>query len=532
MDEGPGAHAAGQGDALAADAEQLLRHASEMFKTGQIRSGAETAIRGAELARRAGRPDLLARAALVVTGVQDRMLDAAVEAMCRDALAAVDADDAALRARLHGNLAVALYHRGRIEEASAESEVALALAADGVDPAATAAAIHARQMVVQGLFRPAEQVSLADRMLKIAGLSAEQVMLAHVWRIEGYVQLGDTGRAAHEIDSLDALAARTDDPLFSWHAIRARAGLLQAVGRLDEAGRVAALARERISPTQASFLIPQYHAQQVMIALDRGVPPSEFDAVRALASGGPPLIRAVQGYLELVCGDVPAARASFAATTPRLADAQDETRSATTAALIVLATAFDDAAVAEALYRELAPHDGLVIGGALGVLGPVGYFLGLVDTHAGRSDEAIAHLEAAATLCARGDLGPSLARTRVALVDALVRRSAAGDRDRAAALASIAAADARRLGMAYVGARAAELEERLGRSPLKLSAREREIAGRIAKGLSNREIAAALVLSERTVETHVQNILTKLGFHARTQIAAWAVSAGVTETTT
>ena len=41
-------------------------------------------------------------------------------------------------------------------------------------------------------------------------------------------------------------------------------------------------------------------------------------------------------------------------------------------------------------------------------------------------------------------------------------------------------------------------------------------------GLTNRQIAAALVLSERTAENHVQHILAKLGLHNRTQIAAWA----------
>ncbi|MFN8533621.1 MAG: AAA family ATPase [Dehalococcoidia bacterium] len=55
-----------------------------------------------------------------------------------------------------------------------------------------------------------------------------------------------------------------------------------------------------------------------------------------------------------------------------------------------------------------------------------------------------------------------------------------------------------------------------------LTRREREIATLIAKGKSSRAIAEELVLSERTVEGHVGNILNKLGFSARTQIAAWA----------
>src|SRR5919109_396431 len=56
-----------------------------------------------------------------------------------------------------------------------------------------------------------------------------------------------------------------------------------------------------------------------------------------------------------------------------------------------------------------------------------------------------------------------------------------------------------------------------------LSTRERQIATRIARGESNREIATGLVLSQRTVESHVANIMSKLGLSSRSQIAAWIV---------
>jgi predicted ATPase/DNA-binding CsgD family transcriptional regulator len=55
-----------------------------------------------------------------------------------------------------------------------------------------------------------------------------------------------------------------------------------------------------------------------------------------------------------------------------------------------------------------------------------------------------------------------------------------------------------------------------------LTRREAEVAVLVARGLTNRDIAAQLFLSVRTVEVHVDRILTKLGFHTRTQVAAWA----------
>ncbi|MCL4562515.1 MAG: helix-turn-helix transcriptional regulator, partial [Chloroflexi bacterium] len=60
-------------------------------------------------------------------------------------------------------------------------------------------------------------------------------------------------------------------------------------------------------------------------------------------------------------------------------------------------------------------------------------------------------------------------------------------------------------------------------SPGYLTGREREIAALVAQGKSNREIADELVLSRRTVEKHVANILSKLGFTSRTQIVRWSI---------
>jgi DNA-binding CsgD family transcriptional regulator/tetratricopeptide (TPR) repeat protein len=60
-----------------------------------------------------------------------------------------------------------------------------------------------------------------------------------------------------------------------------------------------------------------------------------------------------------------------------------------------------------------------------------------------------------------------------------------------------------------------------------LTRRECEVAVSIAQGKSNHAIAGGLVLSERTVEKHVENIMSKLGFASRAQIAAWVVEKGL-----
>ncbi len=62
-----------------------------------------------------------------------------------------------------------------------------------------------------------------------------------------------------------------------------------------------------------------------------------------------------------------------------------------------------------------------------------------------------------------------------------------------------------------------------------LTRREREVATLLAKGKANREIADELVIGERTVEGHVSNILGKLDFSSRTEIAVWAVDTGLAQ---
>ncbi|MBV9359094.1 MAG: tetratricopeptide repeat protein [Chloroflexi bacterium] len=64
-----------------------------------------------------------------------------------------------------------------------------------------------------------------------------------------------------------------------------------------------------------------------------------------------------------------------------------------------------------------------------------------------------------------------------------------------------------------------------------LTRREHEVAALVARGLSNRQIAADLVIAERTVASHVEHIMGKLGFNSRTRIGVWAAAHSVESST-
>jgi DNA-binding NarL/FixJ family response regulator len=121
---------------------------------------------------------------------------------------------------------------------------------------------------------------------------------------------------------------------------------------------------------------------------------------------------------------------------------------------------------------------------------------------------------------------PFLALSRLGLAKALVARGVAGDLPAARALVTEAAAEFRRLDLPGPLAAADALLTRIDAAASAanpLSRRESEVASLIALAMSNRQIAEQLVLSERTVETHVRSILAKLGYSTRTEIATWSL---------
>jgi DNA-binding CsgD family transcriptional regulator len=123
-----------------------------------------------------------------------------------------------------------------------------------------------------------------------------------------------------------------------------------------------------------------------------------------------------------------------------------------------------------------------------------------------RTDTLRARLLLGRALAAADERDTAVAELEQALADA---RSAAAIR-----LASEAARELRRLGARPAAVRGA------AQTPEELSARERSIARLVAEGRSNKEVAAALFVSPKTVENNLSRIYAKLGVRSRTELAA------------
>jgi DNA-binding NarL/FixJ family response regulator len=146
---------------------------------------------------------------------------------------------------------------------------------------------------------------------------------------------------------------------------------------------------------------------------------------------------------------------------------------------------------------------------------------------AGRFDDAREAVEDAVDLLGRARLPFEAARARIALAKALreLGREGAARAELEQARAQLAA-----LGASSEERRATSmLSSRAANRHSVLTARESEVLQLVAEGLSNKQIAARLTLSEHTIHRHVANILVKLRLSSRAAAAAYAVRHGLTE---
>jgi DNA-binding CsgD family transcriptional regulator len=507
------------------DPELLLARAEAAYRDGQLDVAMAGSAAVLDRAEAAGDPDLAARAALVVRGFAGDLAPA-LRAVCVRALALLDGQDTAAHAQVLAQYSFLLQDA---DPAAADSlsRDAMAMAERSGRPGALVAAIHARHQVLDPAEHLDEVFALADRICALAGPSGrpDAELWGRVWRLDGLLMRGDMTAFAAEMIRLEDLSDRLGWPLARWHRLRFRTARLLLSGAFAEADAVAVEARDLALSYQDETGRLLYYAIAGSMSIHTGQ--ADFWDEAFGAFGGHlrtvPIAMAQLGQTSRAAGRRDDAAEALRTLRVMLPTLQVDGRRA----FIVLITGelaawLGDRATAAECYARAAGAAGLYLNSSTACHGAVARSLGVIAAALGDTDAARRHLADAVAMEERIGAAPFLAQAQLAYARVLL---STGDRRRASDFAGKAAAIARRLGMPSVATEAAEVADeasgvRGGAGAL--TVRELQIAMLVADGLANRAIAAKLVLSERTVETHVRNVLAKLGLSNRTQVAAWA----------
>ena len=499
-----------------------IRLAGHAVAAGDLVTARAAVRAGVAVARRSGSAQLLADAASTLEPVGESSWDGDVYQWCAEALAVTGLDDQT-RVRLLARQTQAAVYCGHWTEALALSDDALRGAEVLGDTSLIIEALTARQLATSGPDDVEELVRLADRMTDLGTSTgrADVEMWGCLWRIDALGFVGDLTAIEAETTRLASCVGRIDDRSSRWHLLGAQAALALARAEFERAERLQGEAVELLEQighpavhgASVSFRIwLGHHVGHSEDILDPEVWDFGTDPRWALGA------RLFRAFVLVDCG-----RTEEAAVLYQRCGAPQGWDLARLGVLLVWSIAARVAAAVSAeddvryLCGRLEPYRGRYVvggGGATSCLGPVELTLGacasaLGDWTAGRQD-----LRRAAAMCREAGMPGLRVEADCLLAEAL---DASGDPVAARAVAAQAMPLARTLAMSPWTGRL----ERFAVADDPLSPREQQIAALVAAGLRNREIAAQLVISERTAQNHVQHILGKLGFANRAQIAAW-----------
>ena len=526
---------------------ELLLAVGEARMAASDVAAARTAYQQAgELARRIGSPGALAQAGLGL-GLEftSGIVDPVQVGLLEEALAALDAADSPLRARVLAGLARALVSSPQVERRLALSEDAVRMARRLGDPATLAAVLFGRHLAIWGSERAevtgerlaiaTEAVGLAeqigDRAMALRGRGLRRIDLLELGDLAGYdADLAAAERAAEE---LRQLRYRWQLPLA--HATRALlAGRFAQAEELMEQG----LAAGQRAGDQA---VGNYYTGVVAtLRFMQGRFGELIDLARDAATRFPAMVvfRAALAAALAEAGraDEAQAEVEWLAARDLAAVPRDPAWSYSLASLALACYHLGEADTAGTLRPLLEPYaDRNIVTGRVGAicLGPTAYFLGLLDLTLSLPDQALCRFQQASALAGRMRARPMVAMSREGQARALLALDRPGDRQQATALLDEVTATAQALGIRGLGERAATLRTaataapRAPGWPAGLTGREVEVLRLIAAGRSNRAIAQALFISPNTVLHHVSSIFAKLGVANRAEAAAYAIRRGL-----
>lgn len=523
------AASSGLGDAERA--ELLASLAEAAYQAGQIDDALRHCVAAAEHAVVGHRPELVARAAVTVRGIGGAEPNRIIVGLCERAAALLGAGHDSLRAQVLAQQTMAMIETKAMADAAELSASAMLVAERSGDPVALVDALHARHKVAAMPEHVAEQLELSIRLQSLGSVPArpDAALWAHIWRIDAAMQTGAIGEVDAEIRGLADLVARLRWSVARWHLLRIRTvrsvlsgDFATAAVFWDEANAICQATQDKSGEVALRAL-----------ALDIERKTGRFrDNLSELAAdalaGGVPLVLAGRANYLYAAGRPDDAATLLDRLRPTLTTLpRDLAWWPTVRDIGEVSAALGDTEVARLCYDNLLPYSGYYLGSVAGYRGAVPYVLGLMAAALGEPDSADRYLTGAETMEHRVGAVADLAIARLAHARVLSARGSAKDRRRAAELAEQSALTAKRLGMAPTLQAATRLSDELAGvgagAALSLTPREKQVAALIARGYANRAIAEQYVLSERTVETHVRNLLTKLGLTNRTQIAGWAV---------
>ena len=509
--------------------DRAMGSARARLHCDELDSAVNRCLLAARTALALGRPDLLAEAMLVpeARGVTSRELYDLGEI----ALAGLDASAHALRARVHGQLVNLGFYLDESSAAHADAAEAEAAVAD--DPLAELAAIRARHMVAYDHGHAELRLVLAERFGRAARAARlpTAAVWEPIWRIDTLVELGRLPEAVSLLPFLRAAVDAAGTPIARWHLARAEALVAQAVGRFADATRHAEAARELYlrleEPLGAEFI---YLTTMACIGLHAGDAPGIAERLAQapihLAParlGDMPALGAAEACLRL--GDHDGSLGFYRRIGPARGWSVPPFMGLYPWALrLRVASALGLTDELPPLLDALEPHRGHHIGlnGSTSYLGPIDLWTGIARAALGRWDHAERDFAAASRAAEVAGTPAFAVHADVERAQVLTTRGSPGDAAQAVRLLTAARPVAARLGMPDFLARIdAMLEAPVAVDAGPLSPREVEVAALVAEGLTNRQIARTLVISERTAQNHVQHILTKLSLATRRDVAAW-----------
>jgi class 3 adenylate cyclase/tetratricopeptide (TPR) repeat protein len=460
-----------------ARADLLVRLGTAQTRAGDAEAARASFREAAEVAKRNGEGDTLARAALgygggagfggvwiTFGGVDDVLIE-----LLEDALPTCP-EDGPLRVRLLGRLAQALYWQPGRARSRDLSEEALASARRLGDPEAVAYALDSRHVALWGPNDLDERRRVAEEMLALGEeLDDCDIRLeAYAWLITDVLEEGDLDAVDRYIEAHARAAEELRQPYHLWYTQVVRAMRAYMDGRYADTERLAAEALAYGRHAHAENAQQTYNAQLLFLMRELGRLDESVAMLEEYVAASPLSnwhVALALTYAELDRPEDALAQIEDFAAERFDGVPRDCLWTATLAILAQVVGKLDATEHAAPLLELLEPfaERTCVVAGAIFCFGPISRLLGTLARVAGDPERACRYLDDALARSRELASPPLVARTQLETAKALLARGRPGDDDEAARRVAEAAEIARTLGMATVGRDIVAVRERLGR---------------------------------------------------------------------